>query len=348
MTKVSQPVVLTLALAFLGSALFAQTGTQPATGTPPAAPAKAEEKAPARPTGVAATVNGQAVPEVAVSRAMLNVETKERDKARPEIINFLIDNTLVDQYVAYLKIAADPKDVEKLLSEFQGEVRKYNQDYSKVLATLMLTEEELKEQITAQLRWEKFVSSQSPDEKLKAYFDQNIEMFDGSMVRARHILLAPKDEAGKAEATKQLRELKATIEAEVGAALAKLPADADNLTRQKQRERLLDQAFAKAAQEKSACDSKRDGGDLNWFPRAGTMVEPFSKAAFALKPYQISDVVVTEFGYHLIMVTARKPGQPTKFEDVKGAVKDIYGSKLRDAVTTQMRARAKIEIAPKQ
>src|SRR5262249_16282044 len=58
MTKVSQPVVLTLALAFLGSALFAQTGTQPATGTPPAAPAKAEEKAPARPTGVAATVNG--------------------------------------------------------------------------------------------------------------------------------------------------------------------------------------------------------------------------------------------------------------------------------------------------
>jgi peptidyl-prolyl cis-trans isomerase C len=210
----------------------------------------------------------------------------------------------------------------------------------------MLTEEELKEQITAQLRWEKFVSSQSPDDKLKAYFEQNIETFDGSMVRARHILLAPKDEAGKAEATKQLRELKAAIEAEVGAALAKLPADTDNLTRQKQRERLLDQAFAKAAQEKSSCDSKRDGGDLNWFPRAGTMVEPFSKAAFALKPYQISDVVVTEFGYHLIMVTARKPGQPTKFEDVKDAVKEVYGSKLREAVTTQMRARAKIEIAP--
>jgi peptidyl-prolyl cis-trans isomerase C len=45
-------------------------------------------------------------------------------------------------------------------------------------------------------------------------------------------------------------------------------------------------------------------------------------------------------------VTARKPGQPTKFEDVKDAVKEVYGSKLREAVTTQMRARAKIEIAP--
>jgi peptidyl-prolyl cis-trans isomerase C len=350
MTKVSQPVVLTLALAFLGSALFAQTGTPPTTRTPPAAsatPAKAEEpKAPVRPTGVAATVNGQAVPEVAVARAMLNVETRERDKARPEIVNFLIDNTLVDQYLAYLKIAVDPKDVETQLAEFKTEIRKHNQDYAKFLVNLMLTDEELKEQITAQLRWEKFVNSQSPDDKLKAYFEQNIEMFDGTMVRARHILLAPKDEAGKAEATKQLRELKAAIESEVAAALAKLPADADNLTRQKQRERLLDQAFAKAAQEKSVCDSKRDGGDLNWFPRAGTMVEPFSKAAFALKPYQISDVVVTEFGYHLIMVTVRKPGQPTKFEDVKDAVKEVYGGKLREAVTTQMRARAKIEIAP--
>ena len=48
------------------------------------------------------------------------------------------------------------------------------------------------------------------------------------------------------------------------------------------------------------------------------MVEPFAKAAFALKPYEMTDVVATEFGYHLILVTARKQGTPKKFEEVKG------------------------------
>jgi peptidyl-prolyl cis-trans isomerase C len=126
--------------------------------------------------------------------------------------------------------------------------------------------------------------------------------------------------------------------------LAKTGADVDNLTRQKLQNKAAEDAFAAAAREHSTCPSKRDGGALGEFPRMGMMVEPFSKAAFALKPYQVSDPVATPFGYHLILVTARKAGEPVKFETVKGAVAEVYAARLREAIVTKMKAEPNTKI----
>jgi len=57
--------------------------------------------------------------------------------------------------------------------------------------------------------------------------------------------------------------------------------------------------FAKLASEKSIDGSRRRGGDLGWFGH-GVMVRPFEQATFALQKGQISEIVKSEFGYHII------------------------------------------------
>ena len=76
------------------------------------------------------------------------------------------------------------------------------------------------------------------------------------------------------------------------------------------------------------------------------MVEAFSKAAFATKPHEMTEVVKTPFGYHLILVTDRRVGVETKFDEVKAEVKDLYCARLRESICTEMRPKAKITINP--
>jgi peptidyl-prolyl cis-trans isomerase C len=296
----------------------------------------------------AATVNGQPLPEAWVQRGLRRVPPAEQAKARAEIINFLADNMLIDQFLAQQKIPVEPKDVAARLSELQAELKKNNQDYNAVLKEMALTEDELKTQILADIRWEKFVLAQGTDAVLKDMYDKNGNMFDGTMVRARHLLLTPSpgDAAAVAKAKSQLTAFKQQLEADAARTLAKMPPSADPLARDNERIAVLTDAFGKLANQHSMCPSKADGGDLNWFPRAGTMVEPFAAAAFAMKPGQISDPVQTPFGLHLILVTARKTGQATKFEDVKEVVREAYSNKLRDSLVAQQRKTAKIVVTP--
>jgi parvulin-like peptidyl-prolyl isomerase len=295
----------------------------------------------------AATVNGQPIAETAVQRGLKRVPPAEHAKARPEILNYLIDNLLIDQHLTAQKIGADPKDVEARVTEIKNEIKKQGQDYGKMLTELMLTEEELRSQVAADLRWEKYAVAQGTDAALKDLFTKHPEMFDGSMVHARHILLSPGPEpAAMAAAQTQLKQVKTQLEAQAIADVAKMPDNANLLARDQARAERLSELFADQARKMSTCPSKAEGGDLNWFPRAGSMVEPFAAAAFALKPGQMSEPIQTPFGYHLILVTGRKPGAPTKFEDVKDEVREMFCQQLRDNLVAQLRPKAKIVITP--
>lgn len=310
---------------------------------PPAKEAPAKEK-----DAVAATVNGKVIPVSAVERALKPVAKENREKARPDIINFLVENALVDHYLELLKLTVEDKEVDAKLTSIKTEVKNNKQDFDKILERMEITEAELKKEIHNQLRWDKFVAQQATDDKLKKLLETSPEIFDGSMVRAKHILITPEtqDDAGKAAALKKIQGIKAGVDKSVTDGTAKIPADADNLAKQKQISKLTEDAFAAAAKEHSACPSKRDGGDLGEFPRMGAMVEPFSKAAFALKPFQVSEPVATQFGYHLIMVVSRKPGEKPDFDKIKEAVKEVYGVKLREAIVEKLKAdpMTKIEI----
>jgi parvulin-like peptidyl-prolyl isomerase len=307
-------------------------------------PAGAQPPAP----GIAAVVNGEPIATVAVQRGLDRVPPAKQAEARNEILGFLIDNLLVDQYLRQLNLPADPREIDARIQKIRDEIKRDGQEFDKVMEKLRLTEAELRTQIAAELRWEQFTGQRATEPVLRELLGKEPEMFDGSEVRARHILLSPPINDPKAceQAQVTLAQIKQQIERQVTEGLAKLPAQTDNLARGRERFRLIDEAFAEQARTKSMCPSKEQGGDVNWFPRGGSMVEPFSRAAFALQPYQMSDVVKTQFGYHLILVTDRRPGKQVTFEDVKEEVKEVYCARLRDEMARRLRPTAKITINP--
>ena len=137
------------------------------------------------------------------------------------------------------------------------------------------------------------------DEEAKAYYQSHVDRFKvGETRRASHILILVAKDAP---------------EAEVQAAKAK----ADELLVQA---RKAPGDFAKLARQSSQdlMSAKKDG-DLDWFGRGG-MVKVFEDAAFALKEGQISDVVRSEFGFHIIRLTGVRAERVKPFEDAKAEI----------------------------
>ncbi len=134
------------------------------------------------------------------------------------------------------------------------------------------------------------------EDDLRTYYKENLERLSGKEERrASHILINAAKDAPAAD-----REKAKARAAELLEQVRKAPA-----------------TFAEVAR-KSSDDkgSATAGGDLSFFAR-GAMVKPFEDAAFALKKGEISDVVETDFGYHIIQLTDIKtPRQPT-FEELR-------------------------------
>lgn len=134
------------------------------------------------------------------------------------------------------------------------------------------------------------------DKEVQEYFTSHTDEFSGDRIRARHILVKTEEEAQQ-----------------VLARLAKQE---------------LFEELAKALSKDTATAGK--GGDLDYFGRE-QMVPEFARAAFALKAGEVSGVVKTPFGYHVIKLVDRKKGQPLSYEQVK----DQLRRRLLDERQTQ-------------
>lgn len=346
MRSLLRPWLASVILGGLSSAVFAQPAATPTSNV------KTAERVPvpaANAKSVAVTVNGEQILEGAVQRFLRRVPPDRQVEARPTVLEHLVDNALVDQYLQQNGLKIDPKEIDKKIEEMKEEIKKEKQEFEKVLQEMQVTEAEIRHHLAADLRWEKYADSAATDKVLTELFTSQKEMFDGSMVRVRHILLTPnsRDATKLAEAKATLAAYKQQINQTVAAGMAKLPATAEPLAKEKARVKLVEDAFAAIAKEKSACPSKQQGGDVGWFDRAGSMVEEFSKAAFALKSFEMSDIVETQFGVHLMLMLDRRPGKDVKFEDVKANVKEMYSEKLRTLVVQHMRKTAKVVVASK-
>jgi parvulin-like peptidyl-prolyl isomerase len=338
-----------LGLALSGLTAVAQT-PQPAPTPAPASPAAAPVTPTPKvsPTVVAVTVNGEAIYEMAVQRALERVQPARRAEARVALINEWAGNLLIDQSLRNAGYKVQESEVDSRINEMKAEMKKVNRDFNKMLIEYRTTEAELRQHMTADLRWMKYANAQVNDKALRDLFDKNLDMFDSTTVKAWHILItAPAtDEKAGAVAREQLKKIKAAIESEVAAGLAKLPKDSSQMAREKVRSNLVTEAFSRYARDKSDCPTKARGGWIGEFQKIGYLTPPLAEAAFALKPFEVSDVVKTPFGYHLIMISERKPGKNVKFEDVKEVVKEVFLEKLHDRLAAQLRPSARIVINP--
>lgn len=135
------------------------------------------------------------------------------------------------------------------------------------------------------------------DEEAKQYFDSNQKQYAKPERDVAHILLKFPDGADAAEKEK--------IKVKAAKVLAEVKANPNE--------------FAKLAQKYSQDTlSAQNGGNLGFFAQDGLMVKPFEEAAFTLKPGEISDLVETQFGYHILKVIAVKDAP--KFAEVKDEV----------------------------
>jgi peptidyl-prolyl cis-trans isomerase C len=301
--------------------------------------------------GNAAVVNGEAIPESAVQRELRSASPEEIAKLRPVIVNNLIDLVLIDQYLRAAKIEAPAAEVEARMKKMRDEAKTQgNLELPQLLAKLGVTETELRTLVAADLRWENFVKSQANEAKLEQFFNSNKVMFDGSKVHGHHILIAVKADApaDKAAAQAKLRQLKADIERRAAELTSKADPTADSIAKSKAKLQAIETAFAETAEKNSDCPSKKSGGDLGWFPRLGRMVENFAAVAFTLEAGQMSDVVETQFGFHLILVTEKMPGKEIKYAELKDDVREVYGERLKQVMAPQLRQRAQISITPVQ
>ena len=133
-------------------------------------------------------------------------------------------------------------------------------------------------------------------EEVRKYYESNLSRYgEPEQRRASHILIAVKSGASEEDRRKARERAEAIL-----ARVRKSPA-----------------SFAEVAKKESGDPgSAPKGGDLGFFSR-GMMVRPFEEAAFRLKPGQISDLVESDFGFHIIMLTGIKPGRMKTLEQVR-------------------------------
>lgn len=142
----------------------------------------------------------------------------------------------------------------------------------------------------------------------KYYHDNQKEFWQLGKARAKHILLLVEKDLPEVSKNKKFLQAKKI--------LGEIKAGKD---------------FSEAAKEYSEDISASSGGDIG-FVEKGKMVPEFEKAVFSLKEGEISDIVVTEYGYHIVKVEEVLPGKTLPFKEIKERIRQILAGKKQKSV----------------
>ena len=248
----------------------------------------------------------------------------QRRQHRMEALGMLIDEALMRQFLAKNGPAVPPAEVDKRLKELEAGLKKQGKSLQELCRDINKTEAQVRADIAHSIQWANYSRARITEADTRKFYDEYRDFFDKVTVRASHIVLrvpATASEAEVAAARNKLTDLRTQI----------LAGKLD---------------FAEAAKNHSQDPSALKGGDLGFFPRLWVFDDAFARPAFALQVGQVSDIVRTDYGLHLIKVTDRKkPDQLSEYEKIKDAVREFCMEDLHQQILAQQRKTAKIDIS---
>jgi peptidyl-prolyl cis-trans isomerase C len=318
---------LIAALVFSAAAAGAQQQTEPVKPVPTPLP------------DVVARVNGEAISKDDLDRAVKELEANagnsvpadQRDRVFRGVLDQLIGYRLLIQETKTRNTAVADTELDARITEIQKQFPS-EEAFRQVLEQRDLTLQQLRDDVRDDLRVSKLLQAEIDPkisvnaEQVAAFYQQNSSQFQqGERVRASHILIGVPRNADAA--TKEQARAKA---AEI---LKDVKAGKD---------------FAALATENSQDPgSARNGGDLGYFEH-GQMVGPFDQAAFALKPGEVSELVETDFGFHIIKVSEKETSHTVPLDDVRPQIQQFLENQSRQqqtrAFVDTLRAKGKVEI----
>lgn len=230
----------------------------------------------------------------------------DEDTLKNEVLDEMVEMEVVKQYMIENGIEVNNDEINKSFDDYMNFVNQ-NEEAKKFMTDNNLTEDFIKEIFTNQYFASKFFEEitediEDTDAAVQAYYEKNKEKFRIQEVQASHILV---------DSEKEAEDI-----------LVKINEGDD---------------FAELAKEFSTCPSAEKGGDLGVFVK-GQMVKEFEDAAFALEVGEISDIVKTDFGFHIIKLVDKKNELKT-LEEVHEYAKSLmyeerYKAKVKEIMDT--------------
>jgi peptidyl-prolyl cis-trans isomerase C len=335
------PFILILVLA-----ACSKGATEDAASTQPAATeagagtaAEAAKPLPEKLPDVIAKVNGESVTRTELEDYVRNLEGQagspipadQRDRIYRGVIDQLVGYKLLVQEAKARKVVVADADVDARIAEVKKQFPSEDL-FMQTLIDRKMTLDQIKADARRDMSIARLIEAEIAPRvavkpgQVEEFYKSNPDKFlQPERVRASHILIATDENADAAS--------KAQAKAKAQQVLKDVKAGKD---------------FAALARQHSQDPgSAVNGGDLGFFPQ-GQMVGPFNDAAFSLKPGATSDLVETQFGYHIIRVAEKQPARTVPLEEVRPRIEEFLQHQNRESETESfvkaLRAKSKVEI----
>ncbi|MDA1163285.1 MAG: peptidylprolyl isomerase [Planctomycetota bacterium] len=268
-----------------------------------------------------AVVNGTDITESDLEFLYLSRDVRQelRPVVRDRYIEELIDRNLLKEFLRSRKISAPKSIVDERVARAEKLITQEGLPFDETLKTLGYTRVTFQEEVALPLAWLEHARLVITDKSIAEYWDRHRAEFDGSEVRAAHIVKRLPGDAKSPDASAAKQEL-AVIRESILTGKA---------------------TFSDAAREHSDSPSGKDGGNLGQFAYRGRMPHDLTKVAFQLKPGDVSQPFETPFGVHILAVIEIVPGD-LSLEDARREIFHELSTKLQAGLITELRGKANI------